>query len=51
MSMNLTKEQKMIGYQNRLNILKSRGDKNIKCPGVVRKLSRKIVKLQNELGI
>ena len=51
MSMNLTKEQKLVGYQNRLNILKSRGDKNIKCPGVVRKLSRKIVKLQNELGI
>lgn len=47
----MTKEQKLVSYQNRLNNLKSRGDKNIKCPGVVRKLNRKIVKLQNELGI
>lgn len=51
MSMNLTKEQKLNGYQIRYNILKERGDKNIKCPGVVRKLKRKITKLQNELGI
>lgn len=51
MSMNLTKEQKLQGYQIRLNVLKGRGDKNIKCPGVVRKLNRKIMKLQNELGI
>jgi hypothetical protein len=49
--MNLTKEQKLNGYQIRYSILKERGDKNIKCPGVVRKLKRKIVKLQNELGI
>ncbi len=47
MSMNLTKEQKVSGYQLRLNALQSRGDKNIKCPGVVRKLKRKIVKLQS----
>ena len=51
MSMNLTKEQKLNGYQIRCNILKERGDKNLKCPGVVRKLQRKIVKLPNELGI
>jgi hypothetical protein len=38
-------------YQNRLNNLKGRGDKNIKCPGVVRKLNRRIMKLQDELGI
>lgn len=47
----MTKEQKLASYQNRLNNLKGRGDKNIKCPGVVRKLNRKIMKLQNELGI
>ena len=51
MSMNLTKEQKLNGYQIRLNNLKGRGDKNRKCPGVVRKLNRRIVKLQEELGI
>ena len=51
MSVKLTKEQKLSGYQARLNVLKGRGDKNIKCPGVVRKLNRRIVKLQDELGI
>lgn len=51
MSMNLTKEQKLNGLQIRLNNLKGRGDKNIKSPGVVRKLQRKIVKLQNDMGI
>jgi hypothetical protein len=47
----MTKEQKLASYQNRLNNLKGRGDKNIKCPGVVRKLNRRIMKLQDELGI
>ena len=51
MSVNLTKEQKLAGYQLRLHNLKGRGDKNRKCPGVVRKLNRRIVKLQEELGI
>ena len=51
MSLNRTKEQKVLAYQNRIAILKSRGDKNEKCPGIVRKLNRKLVKLQAELGM
>lgn len=51
MSVNLTREQKLQGYKIRLNILKGRGEKNIKCPGVTRKLQRRIVKLEEELGI
>ena len=43
MGINLTKEQQLQGYQIRLNNLRGRGDKNIKCPGVVRKIKRKII--------
>lgn len=51
MSLNRTKEAKLQAYRNRIAVLKSRGDKNIKCPGVVRKLSRRVRKLEQELGI
>lgn len=51
MAYNRTNEQKLLAYQNRITVLKSRGDKNEKCPGIVRKLNRKLVKLQAELGM
>ena len=51
MSLNRTKEQKLQAYMNRITVLKGRGDKNAKCPGVVRKLSRRVRKLEQELGI
>lgn len=37
----MTKEQKLAIMKNRLMTLKN-SDKNVKCPGVVRKLSRQI---------
>ena len=48
--MQKTKEQKLQVYKQRLAVLAGRGEKNIKAPGVVRKLKRRIVKLE-ELGI
>lgn len=37
----MTKEQKKALMQDRLNTLKA-SSKNVKCPGVVRKLTRQI---------
>lgn len=51
MAYNRTNEQKLLAYENRVGVLKSRGDKNAKCPGIVRKLNRKIMKLHSELGM
>lgn len=48
--MQKTNEQKLQAYEQRLAVLKGRGEKNMKAPGVVRKLNRRIMKLK-ELGI
>ena len=48
--MNLSKDAKLVMAQRRLDLLKNRGDKNFKCPGVVRKLSRQIRNLERELA-
>jgi hypothetical protein len=50
MAMNLPKEAQLAMAQRRLDLLKNRGDKNFKCPGVVRKLSRQIRNLERELA-
>ena len=49
--LNLTKEGRLLVLRNRLHNLKGRGEKNMKCPGVVRKLTRQISNLERELGI
>ena len=41
----MTKEDKILLMENRLNKLKSNG-KNIDSPGVVNKLKRRIIKLK-----
>lgn len=43
----MSKEQKLALIKNRLAILKG-SPKNIKCPGVVRKLERQVRKMENE---
>lgn len=43
----MTKETEMIMINNRIRKLKS-SDKNIKSPGVLRKLNRKLRKLEAE---
>lgn len=50
MAMNLSKDAKLAMAQRRLGLLKNRGDKNLKCPGVVRKISRQIRNLERELA-
>lgn len=42
----MTTEQKLALMENRLATLKA-SEKNIKCPGVVRKLTRQINKLKS----
>lgn len=37
----MTKEDKLARMENRLSVLKG-SPKNVKCPGVIRKLSRQI---------
>ena len=41
-----TIEQSITAKKNRLNKLIGRGERNIKCPGVVRKLRREIRNLE-----
>jgi len=41
-----TIEQSIAAKKNRLNKLIGRGERNIKCPGVVRKLRREIRNLE-----
>ncbi len=48
---NVSKEGKLLILKNRLHVLSGRGDKNLKCPGVVKKLKRQIRNLETELGI
>jgi hypothetical protein len=43
----MVKEQKLALMKNRLATLKG-SPKNIKCPGVVRKLERQVRKMENE---
>lgn len=43
----MTKETEMIIIDNRIRKLKT-SDKNIKCPGVLRKLNRKLRNLEAE---
>jgi len=43
----MSKEQKLALMKNRLATLKG-SPKNIKCPGVVRKLERQVRKMENE---
>ncbi len=43
----MTKETEMIMIDNRIRKLKA-SDKNIKCPGVLRKLNRKLRNLEAE---
>ena len=47
--MKLSKENKLMATQIRLDVLKGRGEKNAKCPGVVRKLTRKVRNLEQKL--
>lgn len=42
----MTKEDKLMLAKRRLGILQGRGDRNIKCPGVMRKLRREIRNLE-----
>ena len=51
MALNISKEARLAMLTTRLHVLKGRGDKNVKCPGVVRKLNRQIMKLEQELGV
>ena len=48
---NVSKEGKLLILKNRLHVFSGRGDKNLKCPGVIRKLTRQIRNLEAELGI
>lgn len=48
---NVSKEGRLLILKNRLHVLSNRGDKNLKCPGVIRKLTRQIRNLESELGI
>ena len=41
-----TIEQSIAAKKNRLNKLIGRGDRNVKCPGVIRKLRREIRNLE-----
>ena len=50
MAMMMTKEQKLQSYKQRLAVLTGRGEKNMKSPGVVTKLKRRIAKLE-DMGI
>ena len=43
----MTKENKLLIMRNRLSLLES-SSKNIKCPGVVKKLRRQIYNLENK---
>lgn len=43
----MSKEQRLALMKNRLSTLKD-SQKNIKCPGVVRKLERQIRSMENE---
>lgn len=43
----MSKEQRLALMENRLNTLKG-SPKNIKCPGVVRKLERQIRNIENK---
>ena len=43
-------ELKLTMLKTRLAIMMERGDKNIKCPGVARKLRRKIRNLSMKVG-
>lgn len=42
----MTKEQKLAALKVRYNNLKGRGDKNFDSPGVLRKIKRKIMRLE-----
>lgn len=42
----MTNEQKLNALKVRLNVLKGRGEKNLDCPGVLRKINRKIRNLE-----
>ena len=50
MAMNISREARLVMAQSRLNVLKNRGDKNLKCPGVIRKITRQIRNLERELA-
>lgn len=43
----MTKKDKLLAKKNRLNTIEGRGNKNIKCPGVVKKLKREIRNLES----
>lgn len=45
----MTKVERMNQLKVRIHLLEGRGDKNIKSPGVLRKLKREYYKLSNEL--
>lgn len=45
----MTNKDKLSAKKNRLNTLKNRGNKNIKCPGVIKKLTREIRNLEQEV--
>ena len=47
----MTKENQLMLLNARLQLLRGRGEKNVKCPGVTRKLIRQINKLEKELSI
>lgn len=42
-------QQKIEAKKNRLNKLVGHGERNIKCPGVIRKLKREIRNLEKEV--
>ena len=43
----MTRKDKLLAKKNRLNTIEGRGNKNIKCPGVVKKLKREIRNLES----
>ena len=47
MAVMMTNEQKLLSYKQRMAVLIGRGEKNMKSPGVVSKLKRRISKLED----
>lgn len=45
----MTREEKIVILKNRINTLENRGMKNIKAPGVLKKLYRQLRKAEAEV--
>ena len=45
----MTKQEKTVILKNRINTLENRGMKNVKAPGVLKKLYRQLRKVEAEI--